>query len=78
MFVFIGRQYVNMHNVTTVDEGTGGQLRLNLADGKTVYARQTEEIAQVQGALNQLAYVPKMDSPTPEKKLTPKKVARDE
>jgi hypothetical protein len=72
MFVYIGRQYVNMNAVATVDEGSGGQLRLSLANGKFVTAIRTEEIAAVQGALAQLAYVPKIE-PAPEGKAPAKK-----
>lgn len=65
MFVYIGRQYVNMANVVTVDEGTGGQLRLSLANGKSTIAAKPEEVEQVKGALQQLAYVPAVSEPSP-------------
>jgi hypothetical protein len=58
MFLYIGRQYVNMNNVVTVDEGASGQLRLNLSNGKTTTAMKADEVEQVLGALKQLAYVP--------------------
>lgn len=80
MFVYIGRQYVNMNAVTTIDEGTGGQLRLRLSDGNTVYARRPEEIEQVKGALEQLAYAPTpnivpVEGPAPDTVKTSKKKA---
>jgi hypothetical protein len=68
MFVYIGRQFVNMLCVEGVDEGREGQLRLNLVSGKTIYARQPDEIEQVQGALKQLAYSPKTEPAVSEKK----------
>jgi hypothetical protein len=50
MFVKIGKVDVNMDNVETIDEGTGGQLRLLLVSGKAVIARTAEEIAAVREA----------------------------
>ncbi len=75
MFVYIGRQYVNMANVVTVDEGTGGQLRLNLANGKSTIAIRSEEIDQVKGALKQLAYVPTTEPVAEVKAASKKKVS---